>query len=73
MGHSRTAGNDRPRKPDQKVIPYKNLGFNAFINDQDKINDVVETIMNRFDLIMISDYMDESQGSKDLTDRFAKN
>ena len=38
------------------MILYKNLGFSAFLEDQDKINDIVEIIMKRFDLIMISDY-----------------
>ena len=49
----------------QLVISDKNLGFSAFINEQNKINEIVETIINRFDLIMISDYMDESEGSTD--------
>ena len=44
------------------ILP-KNLGFSAFIDDQNKINETVVTIMKRFDLIMISDYMDESQVS----------
>ena len=44
-------------------ILRKNLGFSAFIDDQNKINEIVETIMERFDLIMISDYMDESRVS----------
>ena len=48
------------------MILSKNLGFSAFIDDQDKINDIVEIIMKRFDLIMISDYMDESQVSMNL-------
>ena len=42
------------------------MGFSAFIDDQDKINEIVEIIMKRFDLIMISDYMDESQVSMNL-------
>ena len=45
------------------LILRKNLGFSAFIDDQNKINKIVETIMERFDLIMISDYMDESRVS----------
>ena len=45
---------------------FKNLGFSAFIDDQDKINEIVEIIIKRFDLIMISDYMDESQVSMNL-------
>ena len=44
----------------------KSLGFFAFIDDQDKINESVKIIMKRFDLIMISDYMDESQVSMNL-------
>lgn len=35
----------------------------AFTDDQNKINEIVETNMKKFDLIMISDYMDESQVS----------
>jgi len=46
-----------------RVIFCKNLGFSAFIDDQDKIDEIVEIIIKRFDLIMISDYMDESQVS----------
>ena len=46
----------------EMILP-KNLGFSAFIDDQNKINETVVTIMKRFDLIMISDYMDESQVS----------
>ena len=48
------------------MILSKNLGFSAFIDDQDKIDEIVEIIMKRFDLIMISDYMDESQVSMNL-------
>ena len=48
------------------MILSKNLGFSAFIDDQDKINEIVEIIIKRFDLIMISDYMDESQVSMNL-------
>ena len=48
------------------MILSKNLGFSAFINDQDKIDEIVEIIIKRFDLIMISDYMDESQVSMNL-------
>ena len=36
------------------------------MDDQDKIDEIVEIIMKRFDLIMISDYMDESQVSMNL-------
>ena len=48
------------------MILSQNLGFSAFIDDQDKINEIVEFIIKRLDLIMISNYMDESQVSMNL-------
>ena len=42
------------------------MGFSAFIDDQDRIDEIVEIVIKRFDLIMISDYMDESQVSMNL-------
>ena len=45
---------------------FKNLGFFAFIDDQDQIDEIVEIIIKRFDQIMISDYLDESQVSMNL-------